>query len=260
MKLRADNISFAYPGGKPIIKNISLELEPGTVNGLFGPNGCGKTTLLRCLNGILKPQQGAVMLDNIPLSSLSRRETALYIATLSQDIPAQLPFSVAEVVMLGRYPSWQMFRHETNEDYEIVAACMEQMDVSEFAERPFDSLSGGEKQRTLLARALAQQSPVLLLDEPAAHLDITRHLNFLKYLRKIAASGKSILLVCHDLFAAPMFIDRAFLLQDGVMAASGKTGEVLSDGNLKNVFSCPLNISHLTDNKISIALNKQDLT
>jgi len=255
MRLRAQNISFAYPGGKPVIRNISLELEPGTVSGLFGPNGCGKTTLLRCLNGTLKPQHGEVMIDDTPLDSLSRRETALRIATLSQDIPAQLPFSVAEVVMLGRYPSWQMLRHETSKDYKIVADCMEQMDIREFAERPFDTLSGGEKQRTLLARALAQQSPVLLLDEPAAHLDITRHLNFLKYLRKIAASGKSVLLVCHDLFAAPMFIDRGFLLKDGITASSGAMNEVLSEANLKNVFSCPVNISHLTDNRISIALN-----
>jgi iron complex transport system ATP-binding protein len=255
MKLRAENISFAYPGGKPVIRNISLELEPGSVGGLFGPNGCGKTTLLRCLNGTLKPQQGEVILDNTPLNSLSRRETALRIATLSQDIPAQLPFSVAEVVMLGRYPAWQMLRHETSEDYEIVAACMEQMDIREFADRPFDTLSGGEKQRTLLARALAQQSPVLLLDEPAAHLDITRHLNFLKYLRKIAAAGKSILLVCHDLFAAPMFIDRGFLLKDGTITSSGSVNEVLSEANLKDVFSCPVNISHLKNYKISIALN-----
>ncbi len=255
MKLRTENISFSYTGGKPVIRNINLNLEPGTVSGLFGPNGCGKTTLLRCLNGTLTPQQGKVIIDDIPLNALSRRETALRIATLSQDIPAQLPFSVSEVVMLGRYPSWTMLRHETNEDYDIVSDCMEQMDILEFAERPFDTLSGGEKQRTLLARALAQQSQVLLLDEPAAHLDITRHLNFLKYLRKIAASGKSILLVCHDLFAAPMFIDRAFLLKNGIIASSGTVSEVLSETNLKDVFSCPVNISHMTDNKISIALN-----
>ncbi|MFA7230563.1 MAG: ABC transporter ATP-binding protein [Victivallaceae bacterium] len=258
MKLRAENILFAYPERNPVVRNISLELEPGTVTGLFGPNGCGKTTLLRCLNGTLQPQQGRVMIDDVPLNSLSRREIALHIATLSQDIPAQLPFSVGEVVMLGRYPSWQMLRHETVEDYEIVAGCMEQMDIREFANRPFDTLSGGEKQRTLLARALAQQSPILLLDEPAAHLDITRHLNFLKYLRKIAASGKSILLVCHDLFAAPMFLDRAFLLNDGMIVSSGTVAEVLSPDNLKHVFACPVNISHLPGNNISIALNMRE--
>ncbi len=254
MRLYAENIYFAYSDSKPVIRGVALELRPGTVTGLFGPNGCGKTTLLRCLNATLTPQEGRVMLDNIALTTLSRRQIAARIATLGQDIPAQLPFTVAEVVMLGRYPAWRMFEHENAEDYRIVDSCLQKMELGSLAQRQFDTLSGGEKQLTLLARALAQETPILLLDEPASHLDIAHHLHFLTHLRKVAASGKSVLLVCHDLFATPMFLDRACLLHQGVVVAEGEPAGVLTARNLRHAFDCSIEVSRLTANTISVVL------
>ncbi len=176
MILRAEHITFAYDAAENVLQDVSLELHPGVVTGLFGPNGSGKSTLLRCLNGSLKPQSGHVFLDGQAVAAMDRRAVARRVAVVPQDTPVDVPLTVHEVVMLGRYAHWSTWDQESPEDVRIVSVCLERMGIADLASRPFSHLSGGERQRAVIARALAQQGGVLLLDEPNTHLDLAHQL------------------------------------------------------------------------------------
>ena len=215
MILRAENITFGYHPAEPVLRSVSLEVVPGRVTALFGPNGCGKSTLLRCMNGSLRPQSGRVMIGGDSVGDMTPREVARHVAVVPQDTPADVPFTAAEMVMLGRYARWDAWGQESPEDHEVVRACLERMNVADLAVRPFSHLSGGERQRVVIARALAQQGRVLLLDEPALHLDIAHQLELYRLVRDLAAEGMAILMVCHDILLAPMFVDTVILMAGG---------------------------------------------
>ena len=243
MILRAENVTFAYSAGENVLQDVSLELPPGLVTGLFGPNGSGKSTLLRCLNGALKPQSGRVFLDGQAVADMDRRTVARHFAVVPQDTPADVPFTVREVVMLGRYARWSAWDQESPEDSRIVALCLERMALAGLANRPFSRLSGGERQRAVIARALAQQGSVLLMDEPNTHLDLAHQLEVYRLARSLAAEGQSVLIICHDLLVSPLMVDRAVVMDRGRITANGLVHEVLDAALLARVFATKARIS-----------------
>lgn len=236
MNLRVKNLTFAYRPGTPVLRELNLEIAPGKVTGLFGPNGSGKSTLLRCLTGALRLQSGTVWCGDRRVDTLSPREVAQRIAVVPQDTPRGVPLTAREMVALGRF-AWG------DEDAAIIAESLARVEAAELASRPFDKLSGGERQRVVIARALAQATPVLLFDEPATHLDISHQLEFYRLARTLARDGRTVLMVCHDLLLAPLFVDEAVLLRDGGTLATGATAAVLVGGHIKAAFGVDLQVS-----------------
>jgi len=243
MNLRAEEITFSYQPHRLVLNKVTLDVKPATVTALFGPNGSGKSTLLRCLNGTLRSQAGSVMLDNKRLDTMSRPEIARKIAVVPQDTSPDVPFTAGEMVMLGRFAHGNLWGEETPEDQTIVKQSLAQLNASNLAHRFFHCLSGGERQRIVLARALAQKTPVLLLDEPNIHLDIPRQLEMFRLVRNLACQGKAILMACHDIFMAPLFVDHAVLLRAGTVYASGPVRTVLTPDNLRAVFGTSIEVS-----------------
>ena len=250
MNLRVENLSFAYRAGTPVLRELNLEIGAGKVTGLFGPNGSGKSTLLRCLTGALRPQSGTVWCDDRRVDTLTPREVARRVAVVPQDTPRGVPLTAREMVALGRFALG-------NEDAAVVTASLAQVDAAELADRPFDELSGGERQRIVIARALAQETPVLFLDEPACHLDIAHQLAVYRLVRTLAAGGCTVLMVCHDLVFAPMFVDHAVLLAKGRVATAGRPVEVLTEESMSAVFGCRLRVDHRHPESVCVSLFAQ---
>jgi iron complex transport system ATP-binding protein len=243
MILRADHVTFAYRDGEPVLHDASLEVRPGIVTGLFGPNGSGKTTLLRCLNGSLRPSSGRVLLGEALLAGMSHRQVASHIAVVPQDTPSDVPLTVKQMVMLGRYAHANLWGEESLQDTRIAEACMERLGVAALAHRPFGQLSGGERQRTIIARALAQQGRVVLMDEPNAHLDLPHQLEVYRLARSLAAEGQAVLMICHDLLIAPLMVDVAVVMQGGRIVACGSPRQVLTPSLLREVFGTTADIT-----------------
>jgi iron complex transport system ATP-binding protein len=258
MNLRVDQVSFAYLPGRPVLRAVSLEIGAGRVTGLFGPNGSGKSTLLRCLNGSLRPQSGQVRLGERPVAALGPREAARLMGVVSQNTPLSLPFTALEVVLLGRYPHGETWRDDSPGEIAFARNCLARLDVDGLAERPFDELSGGERQRVIVARALAQETPVLLWDEPVSHLDVRHQLELYRLARTLAGEGRTVVMVCHDLFLAPMFVDQVALLKAGMVVAVGLPASVLAPGNLLEVFG--VNVTLGWPSSDSVAFSFESLT
>lgn len=236
VRLRVEKLSFAYRPGATVLRELNLEIAPGKVTGLFGPNGSGKSTLLRCLTGALRPQSGAVWCDTQRVDTLTPREAARRIAVVPQDTPRGVPLTVWEMVALGRF-AWG------DEDASIIAASLTRVGAMELARRTFDELSGGERQRVVIARALAQATPVLLLDEPATHLDVAHQLELYRLARALAREGKTVLMVCHDVLLAPLFVDEVVLLQGGQMVACGEPSTVFTRGHIQAAFGVEMDLN-----------------
>ncbi|NLW50688.1 MAG: ABC transporter ATP-binding protein [Candidatus Brocadiaceae bacterium] len=243
MILRAESITFAYDRSAPTLRGVTVELRPGVVTGLFGPNGGGKSTLLRCMNGALRPQSGRVCLDGRPIRDMPPREVARHVAVVPQDSSSAVPFTAGEVVLLGRYAHGGLWGGESDEDRRIAAAALAEVGASHLADRRFDQLSGGERRRVVIARALAQQGRVFLLDEPATHLDVAHQLELYRLTRTWARRGQAILIIAHDILVAPMFVDHAVLLNEGTVVAEGRPGDVLTADAIAAVFGCRMDVS-----------------
>jgi len=221
--IEARAIHFAA-AGRPILNGIDLEVAPAERFGVIGPNGSGKSTLLRCLYAWHRPSAGAVMLDGIPLDEIAPRERARRLAVLSQEPASTLGLTVAEVVSLGRLPHHEGWRRESAEDQHAIAEAMAVTGLRHWRERPFAPLSGGEKQRVLFARALAQKPALLILDEPTNHLDIRYQLELLDIARQL---GISVVTTLHDLNLAARWCDRLCLVVAGRVRAVGTPADVL---------------------------------
>ena len=221
------NVSFAY-GDTEILKSVDLRVEQGEIIGLVGPNGAGKSTLLSILTGTLKARRGAVMLDGQPLRDLRPRDRARLVAMVPQTPVVPPGFTAAELVMMGRNPHLRLLQWEGPEDLEVCRWAMEMTDTWELAHRTLSSLSGGEKQRVVIARALAQRTDLLLLDEPTAHLDIGYQPAVLDMIDRIGReAGVTVVAAMHDLTLAAQYCHRIALLHDGTISAVGKPDEVL---------------------------------
>jgi ABC-type cobalamin/Fe3+-siderophores transport system ATPase subunit len=232
----ATDLTFGY-GARPILRGVSVAVGAGELVALCGPNGAGKTTLLRLLLGLLAPASGEVRLGGAPLTSLTRREIARRAALLVQDPPADLPLTVREAVALGRLPHLARFQPLSAADEAAIDRALAATDVAGLAPRPVAELSGGERHRVHLARALAQEAPCLLLDEPVGGLDVAHQLVAVDLLRAMADAGRGILVALHDLSLAARGCDRIVLLADGGVAGEGPPAEVLIPEALARVFS-----------------------
>ena len=225
------------------LRGVSLSVAPGEVLGLVGPNGSGKTTLIRAVTGSVTPAAGAVRLLGDDVFGLSQRERALRAAVVPQAPVLPDAFTALEIVLMGRTPHLRLLENEGEADLGAVERAMRATDTWEFADRPAGELSGGERQRVVVARALAQEAPLLLLDEPTAHLDLGHQAGVLELVRRLCREdGRGVLAVVHDLTLAARYCDRLVLLSAGEVAAQGSPGDVLRAGVLSKVYGAPVDV------------------
>lgn len=236
MEINIQNIWFSH-GETPIIKDLSHRFSPGKFHGILGPNGSGKTTLLDLISGFMPPNKGEILLDAAKLSILSKNQIAQTLSLVSQDYYINFPFSVEEVVMMGRHPFIKRFSHPSQSDVDGVAQAMDITGISHLKKRRVTQLSGGEKQRCILARALCQDTPVLLLDEAFSNMDINHTLVMLGLIKKmIQRTKKTIICVLHDLNLAAAWADEIVFLKNGEITASGSTQDTMTRENIEQVF------------------------
>lgn len=233
--LTAREISFAY-NGRRVLNGVSLDVSAGEFVGLIGANGSGKTTLLRVLLGLLTAAAGDVTLCDYALASLGRREIARRATLVQQDTRVDFAFTAREIVAMGRTPYLGRFTPEGEADRAAIERAMRETETDSFASRPVTELSGGERQRVHLARALAQETRVILLDEPTANLDLTHQFEALQLVRDFTRAGRAALAAIHDLSLAARFCDRLLLLSEGRIAADGPPVEVINESNLARHF------------------------
>jgi iron complex transport system ATP-binding protein len=230
-----DDISVSLGGdGTPILDSVSCEVPSQSFVALVGPNGAGKTTLLRTVNGVLAPDSGTVSIDGRHIQSLSSREVARRVATVPQKTSISFDFSVRDIVAMGRTPHRSRFRH--TDDSDTIDQALEQARITHLADRSVGSVSGGERQRILLARALAQDAPTLVLDEPTASLDIHHQVRTLELVRDLVDQGKTALAAIHDLDLAARFCDSIVVLSDGRVLANGTPESVLTESVVEQAF------------------------
>jgi iron complex transport system ATP-binding protein len=234
--LAAKNLSFAYDR-RPILERVSLTVNAGEFVGLIGANGSGKTTLLRILLGLLPVTTGEIHLCEAALTAINRREIATYATIVQQDTRIDFAFTAREVVAMGRTPYLKRFTPEQPADKIAIEQAMYKTETDVFAERSAMELSGGERQRVHLARAIAQETRIILLDEPTANLDLTHQFEALQLVKDFAHAGGAALAAIHDLSLAARFCDRLLLLSQGQIVASGSPAEIINESNLLRHFA-----------------------
>jgi iron complex transport system ATP-binding protein len=241
--LEASQLTCAYDG-PAVLSEVCLSMAAGEVLAIIGPNGAGKTTLLRALARLLRPQKGAVLLSGKDLWRLDPRAAARRLALASQSSGAVWPLTVEQMVSLGRAPHQGWFMPLSATDRAVVQRTLEQTGLSDLSQRIVTKLSGGEQTRTILARALAQEPEVLLLDEPTAHLDLKYQVGILELARDLAhGQGLAVVVTLHDLNQAAQYADRLALLARGRLLATGRPSEVLTPELLQNAYEVPVVIS-----------------
>jgi len=247
--LALEDVHFAYPGPerrrpRPFaLAAITASVAAGEVLGVIGPNSAGKTTLIRLVTRVLAPARGEIRLEGRPLGRLTRWELARHVAVVPQELPPALPFTVEQLVLMGRYPHAPTRFFESDADRAVAREAMAGTGVLALAAAPVDGLSGGERQRAVLARALAQEPRLLVLDEPTAHLDLRYQVECVALLRRVNRErGTTILLVSHDINLAAEVCDRLLLLAAGRVASLGPPAEVLEERRLAAVYGCDIRV------------------
>ncbi len=237
-----EHVSFAYSDGL-VLQDANLSINEGELVGLIGPNGSGKTTLLKLISGVLYPTQGEIHLDGLSLKRLKRKKVAQRVATVPQQFHMPFAFRVEEVVMLGRTPFLRMLSEGRKKELDIVSQSMEVAGIKPLGQRFFNELSGGERQKVILAMALAQQPRLLLLDEPTAHLDINHQVEILQLVRNLnEEQGTTIIAAMHDLNLASLYFRRLIMLKEGRIFADGTPKEVLTPHLIQEVFSTSVQV------------------
>lgn len=248
MRITVNGMSFGYES-KQVLKDIDLEARQGSILGIIGQNGCGKTTLLKCINRMLKPQSGSVMVEepaegimdpskgdmqSVDVSDMDRKELARCMSVVSQNAYISFPYTAFDAVMMGRYARSGGDRRA---DLEAVYRSMRSAGALEFAKRPVNELSGGELRRVMIARALAQEPKVLLLDEPTLHLDVNHQFDLMELITDLKReSDMIIIMVTHDVMFAARYCDQVIMMEDGRIVAAGDTENVLTSQSIKEVF------------------------
>ncbi|NLM09328.1 MAG: heme ABC transporter ATP-binding protein [Clostridiaceae bacterium] len=234
--VKVEDLSFSY-GNREVLKNICASFKPGMVCGLLGPNGSGKTTLLKNIASILKPEKNAVYINCRDITKMTPPEIAKEMALVPQSTNIDFDFTVEDIVMMGRTPHIKGFSNETNEDREIVQWALETARVNHLKGRSIKSISGGELQRVVIARALAQKTRIILLDEPVSQLDIHHQLSIMETITRLSHEQKlTIVTVLHDLNLAAEYCDIIYLLKDGCIVCGGPPKEVLTYDKIENVY------------------------
>lgn len=234
------NVSLHY-GAQPVVQNVSVTVEQGEFFVIIGPNGAGKTSLLKALSGLHPVSEGEIRIRQRPLSDFSRKERARALALVPQQINADFPFTVAETVLMGRYPHLGLLSVERKQDLVLAEQAMGFTEVSHLASRRLAQLSGGERQRVIIARAICQQSKILLLDEPTASLDPAHQLRIMDLMERLRQQEElTIVMVSHDLNLASTYADRLLLLKDGEVEKIGTPRQVLTQEQLSKSYGCTL--------------------
>jgi iron complex transport system ATP-binding protein len=232
------NLSHAF-GGRPVLRNVSFSVNARDFFIIIGPNGSGKTTLLKSIAGILSPRKGELQIAGRRLSSYSRKAFAQTIAFVPQRLPVDFPFTVAEVVLMGRAPYQHALGIEKQKDFEIAEQAMSFTEVAHLASRHLDQLSGGEQQRVFIARAICQQPQILLLDEPTASLDLAHQVRIMDLMEKLKTDKNvTVVMVSHDINLAAMYADHLLLLRSGEIFGIGAPKEILNFKTLEETYDC----------------------
>ena len=239
--IRADAVYAGY-NGRVILENVSFSVGEGEIVGLIGPNGAGKSTLLKTLRGILPMLSGSAALMGDDINTLDAKEFARRAAYLQQRVEMTFEYTARDIVLAGRYPYLSWWSQEKAHDLAIAEACMAYTGVSDLADNPLHAMSGGQRQRVLLAKVLAQQTPVLFLDEPATGLDIIYQEEIFRFCRELSAAGKTVLLVAHELSLAARFCSCLLLIGRGTLLADGVPKDVLTDGLLSQAYGAPVRV------------------
>jgi iron complex transport system ATP-binding protein len=233
-----NSVSFRYHQDW-VLQDVSFRVEKGEFIGVIGPNGSGKSTLLKILYRQLHPQRGEVSFKLVPLKRMNRTDIAKTIAVVPQETLTLFPFRVMEIVLMGRFPYLGRLMFERKEDLEIARKAMDWTDILPFSERTIDELSGGERKRVFIAKALAQEPEIILLDEPTTNLDIHHQIDFLNLILTLNRErGLTVIMASHDMNIASEFCDRLILLKNGEIYKMGTPGEVVTQENIEHVYGC----------------------
>ena len=252
MNITAENIKMKI-GDNEILKGVSIDSKNREFVGIIGPNGSGKSTLLKSIYRILKPNDGCIKLDDMDISKMSIKESAKKMAVVSQHNYYNFDFTVKEVVSMGRSPHKKNLERDNIEDFEIVKESLQKVGMSEFSNRSFSTLSGGEQQRVILARALAQKTPCLILDEPTNHLDSKYQLSLLNIVKSL---DLTVISAIHDLNIASMYCDRLFVMKDGQIVASGTPQDILTKELIKEIYEIDVEIIKDSKNQTHILYSR----
>ena len=252
MNITAENIKMKI-GDNEILKGVSIDSKNREFVGIIGPNGSGKSTLLKSIYRILKPNDGCIKLGDMDISKMSIKESAKKMAVVSQHNYYNFDFTVKEVVSMGRSPHKKNLERDNIEDFEIVKESLQKVGMSEFSNRSFSTLSGGEQQRVILARALAQKTPCLILVEPTIHLDIKYQLSLLNIVKSL---DLTVISAIHDLNIASMYCDRLFVMKDGQIVASGTLQDILTKELIKEIYEIDVEIIKDSKNQTHILYSR----
>lgn len=248
--LELSGVEAGY-GGRTVLRGVDLRVDAGSIFGVLGPNGSGKTTLLKVICGVLRPNRGEVRVHGQPLGAMSRRDTARSLAVVPQVTHVEFNFSAYDITAMGRTPYQKPLAFENRDDPRIIRESMEATDTWDLRERNFRELSGGESQRVIIARCLAQRCRLLLLDEPTSHLDIKYQAEIFRLLLRLRNErGITIVINTHDLNLAALFCDHVMLLRDGRNVAVGAPRDVITAGNVREVFDAPVRVAANPDTGI----------
>ena len=248
MDIRVEALQ-AVLGGTQILRGVELQVGQRELVGVIGPNGSGKSTLLKCIYRVLKPTGGAVYLDGKDLEDYSFKQSARRVAVVAQHNYYNFDFTVQDVVLMGRAPHKRALERDNARDYQIVAQALETVGMSAFAQRSFSTLSGGEQQRVILARALAQDTPCLILDEPTNHLDIKYQLQLMDIVKGL---DRTVIAAIHDLNIAAMYCDRLYAVRNGTVVKAGTPGEVLTRAFIREVYEVDAQVFHEPEGQLHI--------
>jgi len=236
IELEMQKVSLGY-NHHPILRDLNLKVSPGEMVGLIGPNGCGKSTLIKALSHIINPMSGTILVDGRVISGISRRELARLVGVVPQIPLLPSTFSAFEIVLMGRNPHLGLFQSEGPRDWNLALQAMEKTATQLLSDRRVNELSGGEIQCLLIARALVQETKAILLDEPTANLDIGRQVEILDLMKDLCRTqNMTVLAALHDLNLAAQYCDRLVLIHDGHIHAEGKPSEVITNSNIKQVY------------------------
>lgn len=235
--LQVNNLKFGYRKDL-VIKDVSFNVKKGDFISIIGPNGSGKSTLLKTLNNLYKPDKGKIILEGKEIKTFKKRDLAKKIALVPQDTNIDYDFTVEDIVMMGRHPYKGRFEKENNEDYKIVKEALEMTNTFKLRERPITEISGGERQRVIIAKALAQNPSIILLDEPTSNLDINHQIEILNLLKQLNEERKTtVILVIHDINLAARYSKDIILLNDGKILGKGTPEEVITPKNIEESYN-----------------------